>query len=102
GQGSRAFHVEPLHAGDFPTGDRLLDGVGSIVAAARTFPMMAPRRVVAVLQAETLLAPKRESEAAARAMEQLEAFLARPEPTTTLVFAATAVDRRGRIFKKMQ
>jgi DNA polymerase-3 subunit delta len=101
-EGLRAFNVERIHAGDFTTGDKLLDGVGAIVAAARTLPMMSPRRVVAVLQAETLLAPKRESEAAARAMEQLEELLARPEPTTTLVFAARAVDRRGRIFKKLQ
>jgi DNA polymerase-3 subunit delta len=101
-EGLRAFNVERIHAGDFTTGDKLLDGVGAIAAAARTLPMMAPRRVVAVLQAEALLAPKRESEAGARAMEQLEELLARPEPTTTLVFVATAVDRRGRIFKKLQ
>ncbi len=98
-EGLRAFNVERIHAGDFTTGDKLLDGVGSIVAAARTLPMMAPRRVVAVLQAETLLAPKRESDAAARAIEQLEALLTRPEPTTTLVLAAAAVDRRSRLFK---
>src|SRR5438552_10771412 len=72
-EGLRAFNVERIHAGDFTTGDRLLDGVGSIVAAARTLPMMVPRRIVAVLQAETLLAPKRESDAATRAMDQLEA-----------------------------
>jgi DNA polymerase III delta subunit len=101
-EGLRAFNVERIHAGDFTTGDKLLEGVGAIVAAARTLPMMAPRRVVAVLQADTILAPKRDSEAAARAMEQLEEFLARPEPMTTLVFAATTVDRRGRLFKKLQ
>jgi DNA polymerase III subunit delta len=101
-EGLRAFNVERIHAGDFTTGDKLLDGVGSIVAAVRTLPMMAPRRVVAVLQAETLLAPKRESEAATRAAEQLEALVARPEPTATLVLVATSVDKRGRLFKKLQ
>jgi DNA polymerase-3 subunit delta len=101
-EGLRAFNVERIHAGDFTTGDRLLDGVGSIVAASRTLPMMAPRRVVAVLQAETLLAPKRESEAASRAMDQFEALIADPQPTTTLVLVATAVDRRGRLFKLLQ
>ena len=101
-EGLRAFNVERIHAGDFTTGDKLADGVGSIVAAARTLPMMAPRRVVTVLQAETLLAPKRESEAAARAMEQLEALLGRPEPTTTLVFVAATVDRRSRVFRQLQ
>src|SRR5260221_5302220 len=56
-EGLRAFNVERINAGDFTTGDKLMDGVGSIVAAARTLPMMVPRRVVTVLQAETLLAP---------------------------------------------
>src|SRR5437764_4223547 len=88
-EGLRAFNVERIHAGDYTTGDRLLDGVGGIVAAARTLPMMVPRRVVVVVQADTLLAPKRESEGAERAMEQLDALLNSPEPTTTLVFVAT-------------
>src|SRR4051812_10860030 len=90
-EGLRAFNVERIHAGEFTTGDKLLDGVGGIIAAARTLPMMVPRRVVVVLQAETLLTPKRESDAAARATEQLDALLRQPEPTTTLVLIATAV-----------
>src|SRR4051794_39272297 len=101
-EGLRAFNVERVHAGDFTTGDRLLDGVGSIVAAARTLPMMVPRRVVAVLQAETLLAPKRESEAATRALEQLEALFKQPEPQTTLVLVARSIDKRSRLFKLLQ
>ena len=100
--GLRAFNVERIHAGDYTTGDKLLDGVGGIVAAARTLPMMVARRVVIVLQADLLLMPKRESEAAARAMEQLDALLKAPEPTTTLVIVATSVDRRSRVFKTLQ
>ena len=101
-EGLRAFNVERIHAGDFTTGDRLLDGVGSIVAAVRTLPMMVPRRVVTVLQAEALLAPKRESEAATRAMDQLDLLFKQPETQTTLVLVATAVDKRGRLFKVLQ
>jgi DNA polymerase III delta subunit len=101
-EGLRAFNVERIHAGDLTTGDRLAEGVCSIIAAARTLPMMAPRRVVTVLQAETLLMPRRESEAASRALEQLEELLREPEPQTTLVFAAAALDRRSRIFKTLQ
>jgi DNA polymerase III subunit delta len=101
-EGLRAFNVERIHAGDLTTGDRLAEGVGSIVAAVRTLPMMVPRRVVTVVQAETLLAPKRESEAATRALEQLEALLKRPEAQTTLVFVATSVDKRSKMFKLMQ
>src|SRR5438067_13697791 len=84
-EGLRAFNVERIHAGDFTTGDKLLDGVGAIVAAVRTLPMMVPRRVVTVHQAETLLAPKRESDAATRAMDQLELLFKHPETQTTLV-----------------
>jgi DNA polymerase-3 subunit delta len=98
-EGLRAFNVERVHAGDWTTGDRLAAGVASLVASARTLPMMAPRRVVLVLQAEALIAPKRESEAASRALETLEASLRDPEPQTTLVFVASSVDRRSRIYK---
>jgi len=98
-EGLRAFNVERIHAGDYTTGDKLIDGVAGIVDAVRTLPMMAPRRVVVVMQAETLLAPKRESEAATRAMEQIEALLKQPDPTATLVLVATTIDKRSRIFK---
>jgi DNA polymerase-3 subunit delta len=98
----RAFNVERIHAGDWTTGDRLVDGVGSITAAARTLPMLSPRRVVIILQAETLLAPKRESEAAARALQALEALVKEPERQTTLVFVASSVDKRGRMYRLFQ
>jgi DNA polymerase-3 subunit delta len=101
-EGLRAFNVERIHAGDLTTGDRLADGVAGLVAAARTLPMMVPRRVVIVLQVETLLAPKRESEGATRALEQFEELVKRPEPQTTLVLIATSVDKRGRMFKLLQ
>jgi DNA polymerase III delta subunit len=101
-EGLRAFNVDRIHAGDLTTGDKLADGVASIVAAVRTLPMMVPRRVVTVLQAETLLAPKRESDAATRALDELEALFTRPEPQTTLVLVATSVDKRSRMFKLLQ
>jgi len=101
-EGLHAFNVERVHAGDLTTGDRLADGVGSLIATVRTLPMMAPRRVVIVLQAETLLVPKRESEAATRAMDQLEALVKDPERQTVLVFVAATVDKRGRMYKLLQ
>lgn len=101
-EGLRAFNVERIHAGDWTTGDKLSDGVGSLVAAARTLPMMAPRRVVVVLQAEALFAPKRESEAAARAQTELEALIQAPEKETTLVFASAPLDGRTRMWKLLQ
>src|SRR5437899_12045302 len=68
-EGLRAFNVERIHAGEMTSGDKLADGVASLVTAVRTLPMMVPRRVVVVAQAETLLVPKRESEAATRALD---------------------------------
>ena len=98
----RAFNVERMHAGDWTSGDRLADGVAALIAAARTLPMMAPRRVVTVLQAEAVLAPRRESEAATRALEALESLLQEPERQTTLVFVAGTVDKRSRMYKLLQ
>src|SRR6059036_1643483 len=61
----RAFNVERFHGVDMIAGDKLLEGVRSLLTAVRTLPMLAPRRVVIVMQAEHLIAPKRESEATA-------------------------------------
>jgi DNA polymerase-3 subunit delta len=98
-EGLRAFNMDRIHAGDLTTGDKLADGVASLLAAARTLPMMSPRRVVVVLQADTLLVPKRESDAATRALDQLEAMFKQPEPQTTLVIVAGSVDKRSRMYK---
>jgi DNA polymerase-3 subunit delta len=98
-EGLQAFNVERIHAGEMTTGDKLVDGVGSLVTAVRTLPMMAPRRVVIVVQAETLLAPKRESEASTRALDELDELLKNPEPLATLVFVAAPLDKRTRMFK---
>jgi DNA polymerase III subunit delta len=97
--GLRAFNVERIHAADTTTGDKIADTVASVIDAARTLPMMAARRVVTVFQAENLLTPKRESEAAARALQEIEELLERPEPQTTVVFVAAPIDKRTRIYK---
>lgn len=98
-EGLRAFNVERIHAGDMTSADKLADGVAGLVSAVRTMPMMVPRRVVMVTQAEMLLVPKRESEAATHALDELETILKRPEPQTTLVFVAGAIDKRSRMYK---
>jgi DNA polymerase-3 subunit delta len=98
-EGLRAFNVERIHAGDWTSGDRLAAGVAGLVAAVRTLPMMAPRRVVLLLQADPLLMPKRESEAATRALDEFERLLAAPPADTTLVIVTGSVDKRSRVFK---
>jgi DNA polymerase-3 subunit delta len=98
-EGLRAFNVERIHAGDVTSGDRLVAVVSNLVAAAHTLPMMSPRRLVIVLQADGLLMPKRESEAATRALDALEALFKEPESQTTIVLVAPPLDKRSRMYK---
>lgn len=90
----RAFNVERIYGDEAKVPD-LLD-------AARTLPMMALRRVVLVLRAERLLAPKRESQEAQRELEALEAYLKAPEPHATVVFVADELDERLRVTKLLR
>jgi DNA polymerase III delta subunit len=62
---------------------------------------MSPRRIVTVHQAESLLMPKRESEAADRALDQFVALVESPNPETTLVLVSAPLDRRKRVFKAL-
>lgn len=98
-EGLRAFNVESIHCGDLTSGDKLAAAVSSLVTAARTLPMMVPRRVVLVFQADSLLVPKRESDAASRALDALETLITKPEPQTTVVLVAGNLDRRSRMYK---
>jgi DNA polymerase III subunit delta len=98
-EGLRAFNVERIHAADATTGDKMAAAATSIAFAARTLPMMAPRRVVLVLQADALLVPKRDSDAATRALDQLEDLFTRPQEETTLVLVSGSVDKRSRMYK---
>ena len=43
--------------------------------------------------------PRRESEAATRALDRLEVLVKQPEPHATLVFVAGALDKRSRMYK---
>ena len=94
-EGLRAFNVERIHATDVGTGEKLAEAVASLIAAARTLPMMAPRRVVIVHQAQALLVPRRESEAASRALEQLETLSRASRRELSGLCANGALPRRG-------
>ena len=93
-EGLRAFNVDRFHAGDV--------GLDEVLAAARIVPVMAARRIVVALRAERLLQPARESEAARRALDALEDYLAAPPAETTLVLAASGLDQRRRIVKQLR
>jgi DNA polymerase-3 subunit delta len=90
-EGLRAFNVDRLYGGDAK--------VDALIEAARTLPMMAPRRIVIVMEAEKLLVPKRESQAAEAEQGRLEAFLKNVPSHATLVFVCGALDERRRVVK---
>lgn len=92
-EGLRAFNVERMYGGETKVAD--------LVDAANTLPMMVPRRVILVLEAEKLFIPKRESKAADEELQRLEEFIDSPAPLTTIVFVCGALDMRRRAVKKL-
>jgi DNA polymerase-3 subunit delta len=90
-EGIRAFNVDRLYGGEITVDD--------LVHATATLPMMAPRRVVVILEAERLLIPKRESKAADEELERLEEFLKAPPAHATTVFVCGPLDLRRRAVK---
>jgi DNA polymerase-3 subunit delta len=90
-EGLRAFSVDRLFGAEIKADD--------LVDAAATLPMMAPRRVVIVFDAERLLIPRREGKAADAEQERLEAFVKKPLPHATIVFVCGALDQRRRLVK---
>jgi DNA polymerase III subunit delta len=87
----QAFNVERLYGGDTKV-DALIDIV-------QTLPMMAPRRIVIVLEGEKLLIPKREGKAADEDQARLEAFMQAPPDHATVVFVCGPLDMRRRVPK---
>jgi DNA polymerase-3 subunit delta len=92
-EGLRAFNVDRMYGGELK--------VSELADAASTLPMMVPRRVVVVLEAEKLLTPKRDTKAAEDEQERLEAFLRDPPSHTTVVLVCGALDMRRRIVKQL-
>jgi DNA polymerase-3 subunit delta len=92
-EGLRAFNVERMYGGEMKVSD--------LTDAANTLPMMVPRRVVIVHEAEKLFIPKRESKAAEEELQRLEEFLQSPAETTTVVFICGAIDKRRRVVRKL-
>jgi DNA polymerase-3 subunit delta len=94
----RAFNVERLYAVDAAVTPQM------VAEAAQTLPMIAPRRIVIVLQAERLFDPKKrrkpesasaegdEGEESAGSLEPLVAYLDDPSPTTTVMFVFSSPD----------
>ena len=92
-EGLRAFNVERMYGGEMK--------VNALVDSASTLPMMVPRRVVIVHEAEKLFIPKRESKASEEELQRLEEFLDAPAPHTTIVFVCGTLDLRRRAVKRL-
>jgi DNA polymerase III delta subunit len=114
-EGLHAFNVQTYYANEATTSgarDQLVDG---LLSAARTLPMMAPRRVLIVHRAEGLLSPRRAKDDEVEAVpaarpgskrkraltptEELERYLEAPEALTTVVFVAGDLDANRRLVK---
>jgi len=89
----RPFNLDRLYGGE-TTG-------AAVVDAARTLPMMVPRRLVLLIHAERLLIPKKDSEATARDLDALEGYVKAPVDTSCLVMLAANLDKRRSITKML-
>ncbi len=112
-EGLHAFNVQSFYANEATNAASRDQLIGDLLAAARTLPMMSPRRVLVVHEAERLLSPRKgkddEPEAVvesgarrkrgATPVDQFEQYLESPEPLTTLVFVAGALDSNRRLVK---
>jgi DNA polymerase-3 subunit delta len=117
-EGLHAFNVQGFYANEATTASARDQMIGEILSAARTLPMMAPRRVLIVHEAERLLSPRKgkdDDDAPAPAatpekrrkrsltpVEELEEYFESPEPMTTLVFAAGDLDANRRLVKLLR
>jgi DNA polymerase-3 subunit delta len=75
------------------------DSLGRILAQAQTLPMLAPRQVIFVQDVEALENVGEQVEKAA--LERLAAYLDDAALFTVLVFEATALDQRKKLFKTL-
>ncbi|MEP6782367.1 MAG: DNA polymerase III subunit delta [Acidobacteriota bacterium] len=116
-EGLQAFNVQSVYANEATNVAGRDQLIGSLLSNARTLPMMAPRRVIVVHEADRLLAPKRGKDdedappepvpgkkraAAKTPAEELEAYIEQPEPMTTLVFVSGPLDANRRVVKLLR
>jgi DNA polymerase-3 subunit delta len=115
-EGLQAFNVQSVYANESTNAAGRDQLIGSLLSNARTLPMMSPRRVIIVHEADRLLAPKRAKDdedgdleapkkgkrPATTPAEELEAYIEQPEPMTTLVFVSGPLDGNRRVVKLLR
>ena len=117
-EGLQAFNVQHFYANEATTASARDVLIGDVLSSARTLPMMSPRRVIAVHEAERLLSPRKAKDEDQEVLpalassikrkksrtpsEELEEYFTSPEPLTTLVFVADALDENRRLVKLLR
>jgi DNA polymerase III subunit delta len=117
-EGLHAFNVQSFYANEATSAGARDQMISALLSAARTLPMMAPRRVLIVHEAERLLSPRKSKDdeevvlpvpaadvkrkRSLSAGEELEQYLASPEPLTTVVFVAGDLDNNRRLVKLLR
>jgi DNA polymerase III delta subunit len=114
-EGLQAFNVQSYYANEASNAGSRDQLIATLLSNARTLPMMAPRRVIVVHEADRLLAPKRAKDddqldldlpkkgrRSTTPAEELEAYVERPEPMTTLIFVSAPLDANRRIVKLLR
>ena len=117
-EGLQAFNVQTFYANEATSAGTRDQMTSELLAAARTLPMMAPRRVLIVHEAERLLSPRKSRDeepempapvepAAKRKRsltpaEELEQYIEAPEPLSTVVFVAGNLDNNRRLVKLLR
>ena len=86
----RPFNVERLYGGE--------TNPATLLEAVRMLPMLAPRRIVIVSQAEGVLTPKNLT---SESLEALEQYVQDPSPQVTVIFEAGNLDKRRRVIKEL-
>jgi DNA polymerase-3 subunit delta len=98
----RPFNVDRLYGGEASAAD--------VVDAARTLPMMVPRRVVLLVHAERLLNPKKDPKKDSKKdaktdaeahLQVLEDYVKSPVDSCCLVLVADVVDKRRSLARQL-
>ena len=114
-EGLRAFNVDRLDASNASTAAARDALASELLAAARTLPMLASRRLVILQRAETLLFPRGRKDdedeepetrdvaprgkKTATAVDPVEAYVQSPERSTSLIFVVESLPQNRRIGK---
>ncbi|SUZ90275.1 uncharacterized protein METZ01_LOCUS43129 [marine metagenome] len=89
----RPFNVERLYGGETEPA-RLLQAVHML-------PMLGPRRIVIVSQAELVLSPTKANVDSKRDLEAVEQYVQGPSPQVTVIFESGDLDKRRRVVKAL-